>query len=192
MDSDAAFKELMKRTGALLRTQGFKGSGQNFKRDCGEQWHGINVQKSQWRIDRDDPIAFYINVCIHFPRLRRKRYLRPPASFAKFTPMRADQQFRIEDLVPAARDGLLEVDGETIDRRWKTMERYLRDGVHVLDGISTRENLARWLRHHPWLVFQPTRWWLGKDFALPIWDPADCDAGRWRRDSDGLWWGPGE
>jgi len=60
-----------------------------------------------------------------------------------------------------------------------------------MDNMATREGLAAVCRTMPWNITQDTRVWLG-DLAPPPWDPAQRDAGKWRQDDDGRWWGPGE
>ena len=58
--------------------------------------------------------------------------------------------------------------------------------------MSTPEGMARVLRMLPWMVTRGAREFVGKELAPPEWDPADCDAGKWKKDEQGLWWKEGE
>lgn len=191
-----AFKEFTKRTGRVLRERGFTGSGQNYRRACGKQWQAINIQKSQWRVDRDDPIRFYVNVGIEYPARRFKRWSPLPATLSKFSATRADSTFRIDELFPQSRFNWFAcggVDGGNLEKLCARFARVLTDRlVPLLDTMGTPEGLARTLRTMPWKVSAGARAFVGKSLAPPDWDPAELDAGKWRQDKQGWWWGPGE
>lgn len=191
MDHDVAFKELTRRSGVLLRGRGFKGSGQNFRRDLGEVWQVVNFQKSQWR-DRSTPVSFTINVGTHFPRVRAERW-RDVAEPGKLSVMHSDFGLRVGDLLPERRDAWWEVDGGRFDEQWPEFERALTAAVLPgLDAIATREGLAEHCRHAPWDLGPAgcaARLWLGT-LAPPPWDPQDKE--KWKQNGQGRWWGPGE
>jgi hypothetical protein len=105
---EETFKEFMSRTGRVLREHGFSGSGLNYRRERGEQWQAINIQKSQWRC-KGEPICFYVNIGFDFPRLRFKRWIDLPATLSKFIALKADTNVRIDALFPQKRFGLLRV-----------------------------------------------------------------------------------
>jgi hypothetical protein len=178
----------------MLREHGFKGSGQNFKRDTGEQWQGINFQKSQWRLDKSEPLRFYLNLGVHFPLVECARNMTPPATFAKFTPGKADQRFRVHELLPDSKYPCFDIDGPTLEPFWEEFARLVRRNVvPAMDRMATREGLAEVCRRAPWSICSlATHGWLGAAFDVPAWDPKDEEAGRWKRDERGLWWGPGE
>lgn len=193
---DEAFKELTRRTGLALRECGFQGSGQNFRRDREVQWQAINIQKSAWRTDRDDPIRFYVNIGLHFPKLTFKRYTPPPASFTKFIATKADQTFRIDELFPDhdfAGLALQGIDGWNLEAFCATFIDMLTSRLApLLDTMVTPDGLARVLRTVPWLASTGACKFVGAGLAPPKWDPAERAAGLWKQDKDGLWWGPGE
>lgn len=193
---DEAFKEFTKHAGRVLRERGFTGSGQNYRRARGKQWQAINIQKSQWRVDRDDPICFYVNIGIDYPALRFKRWLPLPATLSKFTATKADSAFRIDELFPESRFNWFAcggVDGGNLEKFCARFERVLTDQlVPLLDTMTTPEGLARVLRTIPWMASPGSRSFVGKSLAPPNWDPAERDAGKWKQDKQGLWWGPGE
>jgi hypothetical protein len=193
---DDAFKQLMKSTGRVLRERGFKGSAQNYRRALGKQWQAINIQKSQWRSNRDDPICFYVNIGIDYPALLFKRWLPLPATISKFIATKAAQTFRINDFFPESWLGWFEcegVDGWNFEEFCPRFERVLTDQlVPLLNTIETPEGLARVLRTMPWMMSAGSRAFVGKSLAPPDWDPVDRDAGKWKQDTQGLWWGPGE
>ncbi len=192
---DEAFKSLMLQTGKALRTCGFKGSGQNYRRDCGSQWQAINIQKCQWRT-RNDPISFYVNIGLHFPGVSYNRSFDPPATIAKLNACLSDQCFRIENFFPGERfawfgqDG---IDGWNIEEFSSRFETLLTTRlVPVLDTMTTAQGLADVLRRMPWMTMLGARLYLGPALAPPNWDPADNDAGKWKKDDQGRYWGPGE
>jgi hypothetical protein len=192
---DEAFKSLMLQTGKALRTCGFKGSGQNYRRDCGSQWQAINIQKCQWRT-RNDPISFYVNIGLYFPRVKYKRFRDPAVTAAKFIAIKADQDFRIEQLLPGEHvrwfgaDG---IDGWNLAEFSPQFETLLTARlVPLLDTMATPQGLADVLRRMPWMTMLGARLYLGPALASPDWDPADNDAGKWKKDGEGRYWGPGE
>lgn len=81
---DEAFKEFTKHAGRVFREFGFIGSGQNYRRARGDQWQAINFQKSQWRVNRSDPISFYINVGLAYPAVQVERWSPLPTNVSKF------------------------------------------------------------------------------------------------------------
>lgn len=191
-----AFKELTKRTGILLRAHGFTGSGQNYRRQLGKQWQAINIQKSQWVVSREDPICFYVNIGIDYPELPFERWLPLPASLSKFIATKADTTFRIDELFPKSqfsRFACEGVDGWNLEEFCTKFEDVLTNHlVPLLDSMSTPEGFARVLRMNPGSVSAGSRAFVGKSLAPPEWDPRERDAGKWKQDKDGLWWGPGE
>ena len=193
---DEAFKMFTRRVGVALREHGFKGSGQNYRRDCGSQWQAINIQKSSWRVGRDDPVVFYVNIGLQFPNLTFERYAEPPATVSKFVATKADQDFRIDELFPNEQFDwfvVAGIGGQGFDRFCTRFESLIRDRlVSLLDTLVTPEGLARVIRTMPWVTTLCTREFLGPDLSPPNWDPVDNDAGRWKKDDHGRWWGPGE
>jgi hypothetical protein len=190
---DEAFKEFTRRLGKVLRSHGFKGSGQNFRRESGAQWQAINIQKSQWRVDSDDPIVFYVNIGVQFPGIEFKRFAPPPAAIAKFTATKADLSLRIDELFPEERLTWFAVDGWTLEKFWKRFsDLIVARLVPLLTAMNTPEGLARVLRTMPWMATPGARLFVGRKLAPPLWDPAERDAGLWKQDKKGLWWGPGE
>lgn len=190
---DDAFKEFTRRLGETLRSHGFQGSGQNFRRDAGAQWHAINIQKSQWRVDRSDPIQFYVNIGVQFPQLTFKRFAPPPAVITKLTAVKADLSLRIDDLFPEDRLDWFAVDGWMLEKFWKRFSDLITARlVPTLTNLSTPEGLANVLRMMPWMVTPGARLFVGPKLAPPPWDPADNERGLWKQDKKGLWWGPGE
>lgn len=191
-----AFRELAKRSGIVLRQRGFTGSGQNYRRERGEQWQAINIQKSQWRVTREDPICFYVNIGIDYPALRFKRWSPLPGTLSKFIATKADTTFRIDELFPDERFGWFAVqgiDGRNHEKFCNRFERLLADQlVPLLDEMATPQGLARVLRMMPWMVHAGSRAFVGRDLAPPDWDPGDRDAGKWKQDKQGLWWKRGE
>lgn len=188
---DVAFKEFLKHTSGVLRGHGFMGSGQNFRREQGAQWQAINLQKSQWRC-KDDPIRFYINIGIDYPTLDFKRWVQLPETLSKFSAMKADTQFRIDELLPDERldwfacEG---VDGWNLEAFTARFEQFItKQLVPLLDAMATPAGLARVLRARPWMVAAGARAFIGKDLSPPTWDLADRDAGKWKQDEQGLWW----
>jgi hypothetical protein len=194
VDPALAFKEVTRRTGALLRNRNFKGSGQNFKRPIGEQWQGLNFQKSQWRGEAAEPVHFYINVCLHFPSVQGRPPGPPvPATFAEFSPMKADLRLRLGELLPDGDDEWLVVGGEGLEEFWARLGPTLDEVVApAMDRMATREGMEAIIRRVPWSACPMTRAWLGPAHAPPPWDPDAARAGQWIQDGDGLWWGPGE
>ncbi len=192
MTHDEAFKLLTKRTGPILREHGFKGSGRNFKRDRGDVWQGINFQKAQWRLDASHPINFTLNLTLFFPNLQTQRHFEPRPGFDKFTPMAADQTFRVGDFLPNPADEWWDVDAATFEEFWPTFAGILRETViPTMNAMTTREGIADACRTMPWMVFGPLRDYLG-DLAPPDWAPGDGESGRWKQDARGRWLGPGE
>ncbi len=190
---DEAFKEFTRRVGEVLRGHGFRGSGQNFRRDMGEQWHALNLQKSQWRVSGDDPIVFYVNVGVHFPRIEVERFYPTPTTIAKFTAGKADQTLRIDDLFLDMSLDWFGVDGGTLETFWPRFSDLLSARlVPQLETMATPQGLASVFRTMPWMMSLGTRVFVGPKLATPVWDPKDKDAGLWKQDSEGLWWGPGE
>ncbi len=193
---DEAFKLFIHRVGAALRERGFKGAGQNYRRDCGSQWQAINIQKSSWRVGRDDPIVFYVNIGLQFPDLEFERYFEPPATVSKFIATKADQDFRIDALFPDEQFDWFIVDGvggRNFEKFCARFENLITARlVPLLDTMVTPEGLARVLRTMPWMTSLVAKKYLGPDLAPPDWDPADNDAGLWKQDDQGRWWGPGE
>ncbi|GMV24376.1 MAG: hypothetical protein AMXMBFR58_04070 [Phycisphaerae bacterium] len=191
-DPSSAFKEFNLRNGGVLRTYAFRGSGQNYRRQVGDQWQAINLQKSQWR-GGDDPVAFYVNIGLHFPRVEMERLVPPPATHAKLTATNADQTLRVDELFPDDRFNWFEVDRWNLENTWTRFEALLRGRlVPVLDSMATPDGLAAVMRTMPWMVSSVTRKFLGRKLASPVWDPKDEEAGRWKQDKLGRWWGPGE
>lgn len=193
---DEAFKVLTKRVGMTLRSLGFQGSGQNYRRERGVFWQAINLQKSQWRVSREVLICFYTNIGFHFPKLEFKRMEPPPATLAKLVATRADLCIRVENLVPEdcfrefASHG---IDGWNGDEVCETFERMLTEHlVPLLNAIDSREALARLLRKMPWMMTLRVAHYLGPELTPPSWDHVERDAGKWKKDDQGLWWGPGE
>jgi hypothetical protein len=193
---DESFKVLTKHTGRVLRACGFTGSGQNYRRERGDQWQAINIQKSQWRITSEEPIIFYVNIGIEFPTLQFERCLPLPDSLSKFSAAKAHTSFRIDELLPDARGDWFHVGGleewneeEFCDRFGRLLADQL---VPLLDEMSTPRGLARVLRMMPWRVQPGLCAFIGKELVPPVWDQADCDAGEWEQDKEGLWWKRGE
>lgn len=188
MRADEAFKELTKRTGVLLRQHGFKGSGQNFKRDCGEQWQGIHFQKSQWRAGKSDPIEFYLNIHAYFPTVQYDRF-KAAGSFDEYTFACHDMQLRAADLIANKDDTWLKVNGplprlENFCRRFSTL---LTDTIiPAMDTMRTPEGLERTLRRVPWMCLWANRWLKQHGRGIHAWDPGE--ATQWTQDTDGLWW----
>lgn len=61
-DPDECFKTLLKRSRDLLYPAGFRKHGQSFTRPYGITTQVINWQRSQWRITKNHPIDFTINI----------------------------------------------------------------------------------------------------------------------------------
>ena len=191
MTPDEAFKELTRRSGPILREHGFKGSGQNFKRDLTDIWQGINFQKTQWRSDASHPVSFTLNLTLSFPRMPSPRPSAAAASFDKFSPMKADQTFRVGDFLPEG-DTWWDVDAADLENLWPRFAAVLTDTViPAMNTMKTREGLADVCRTMPWNAFGPLHLWLA-ELAPPPWNPKDRDAGLWKQDDRGRWWGPGE
>jgi hypothetical protein len=193
---DDDFKEFTRRTGIVLRGLGFRGSGQNFRRECGTQWQAINIQKSQWRGDRDDPIHFYVNVGFEFPELEFKRFFERPATIAKFIAHKADLRLRVDDLLLEDTFDWFIVRGPKgwdLDTFCAKFEKLLTVKlVPLLDTMVTPEGLADVLRTIPWMMSHGAEVFIGKDLAPPGWDSREKDAGLWSKDSRGRWWRQGE
>lgn len=195
-NSDSGFKELVKRSGIVLRQRGFTGSGQHYRRERGEQWQAIHIQKSQWRVTREDPICFYVNIGIDFPAIRFARWMPRAETLSKFIATKADTTFRIDELLPDERFdwfAVAGIDGWNQEKFCHRFERVLTDQlVPLLDRMATPQGLSRVLRMMPWMARPGSLAFVGKDLAPPDWDPADCDAGKWKQDKRGLWWKKGE
>lgn len=188
MNADEAFKELTRRTGVLLRQHAFKGSGQNFKRDCGEQWQGINFQKSQWRVERSDPIDFYLNIHAYFPNVQCKRF-KAADCFDDYSHARSDLQLRASDLIADQNDSWLTVSGPLprLDNFCQRFMSLLTDTIlPAMDTMRTPEGLERTLRRVPWMCMSANRWLLQHGRGIHPWDPGE--AADWSQDADSLWW----
>ncbi|HLP84442.1 MAG TPA: DUF4304 domain-containing protein [Phycisphaerales bacterium] len=188
MNADEAFKELTRRTGVLLRQHGFKGSGQNFKRDCGEQWQGINFQKSQWRENKSQPIEFYLNIHVYFPTVQRER-LSTAASFDDYKFPNCDLQLRAGDLIADKDDSWLKVSGPLprLDNFCQRFMSLLSDTIlPAMDTMRTPEGLERTLRRVPWMCMSANRWLLQHGRSIHAWDAGE--SADWTQDAAGLWW----
>lgn len=196
LTSDDAFKHFTKRLGHVVRAHGFRGTGANYRRERGEQWQAINIQKSQWRVERADPICFYVNIGIDYPRLSFKRWLPLAASLDKFIANKAETAFRIDDLLPQERFDWFScqgINGHNVDGFCTRFEQVMTQHLlPLLDDMATPTGMARVLRMVPWHVSAGAREFLGRALTPPAWDPADERTGEWERDSRGLWWKQGE
>lgn len=197
MTPDEAFKRFTQRTARVLRAHGFQGSGANYRRARGEQWQAFNIQKSQWRVNREDAISFYINIGLDYPELRFKRWLPIAPTLGKFIATKAETSLRIDELFPECRLDRVDwfiaggLDGWNTEEACARFERTLLEKLMPrLDEMATREGLARVLRIMPWWVSAGSRAFVGESLAPPAWDKADV--GMWRQDEEGLWWKQGE
>ncbi|QQS09569.1 MAG: DUF4304 domain-containing protein [Phycisphaerales bacterium] len=175
---DVAFKELLKRSAAILRAHGFKGSGQNYTRDCGEVWQVVNFQKSMWSVQRDHLLSFYINLSAYLPfdparpASEDDDGTKPWYHIPKASKLRAsygDVRFRSGELHPDDRDGF-DLGDDNFDAVWRALEhRWYKVFVPVLDAIRTRNDLVRLTHLQPWMVDRNCRAKLG-DEAPPRWE----------------------
>lgn len=192
---DAAFKVVLKRTGAILREQGFKGSGQNYRRACtgpdGEIWQAVNFQKTQWRSPGDESINFTINLLVHFPELVVESHSERPKELSKLRVEHADARWRAGEFIDGG-DAWWDVTAAGVEVFWSEFEPVVRGTiVPVMNRVRTREGLIWAARKRPSMISRSFNLWLGDD-APPPWHGDERDAGKWRKDADGLWWGPGE
>ncbi len=188
MNADAAFKELTKRAGGLLREHGFKGSGQNFKRDCGDQWQGINFQKSSWRADKSQPIEFFLNIHVYFPTVQYDRF-KAAASFDEYAYGSHDMQLRAADLVANGDDTWFKVNGplprlENFSRRFCTL--LTETIIPAMDTMRTPDGLERTLRRVPWMCVWTNLWLRQHGRSIHTWNPNE--EADWTQDGNGLWW----
>jgi hypothetical protein len=179
--SQDAFKELSRRVGSLLREHDFRGSGQNFTRECGEIWQGVGLQRSRWVVSIEEPVRFYLNFGLYFADLSSKEFdwRKSYKEFRAFRPAFMDLTLRSSELGARAGDSW-EVGEETLERVWKQVEGVLRGSViPVLDWVSTREGAIEFCLLIPWHLDRAVRAWLGRR-APDAWTPDEVEAERLR------------
>jgi hypothetical protein len=172
-DPQLAFKEIARRIGSLLRSKGFKGSGQKFYRaitGTDEVWQTFSLQRTQWRVSPTDPVNFTANIYLYFPKLDQEalermlecRVDRPnnrtPKSFGY-----GDLQLRVGDLLPPDRhDVWWDVDAELLEPLWSTLDPLFHQSIlPALDDLGSRVGLAKLMHRLPWMSWPATLVWLG-------------------------------
>lgn len=180
--SQRAFAELAKRVGGLLREHGFRGSGQNFTRDCGELWQGVALQRSQWVVSAHEPVRFYLNFGVYFATLRSEQFdwRKTFTEFRSFRPASMDLSLRPSELGQRA-PSVWEVGEDTLEQVWEQVQGVLRLSVlPVLDWVSTRDGATELCLLIPWHLDLAVRAWLGTQ-APKAWAPNEVEAERLRQ-----------
>lgn len=158
-DPNGCFKEVLHRTHAMLKPRGFRKTGQSFYRTKGQSTQVANFQRSQWRLSREHPISFTINVRLMLPGLSAPSDTERP----KFSHW--DFDIRIGRLDPGHdRDIWWDLGNRSdVEAAWRDVEqRITRDVLPVFDSATTIEGLAQIARNHRQYVYVETRKWFSQ------------------------------
>lgn len=127
----------------VLKAEGFKHSGANFRRRWKAGWHVINFQKSQWG-DRDS-IRFTVNIGVSvdaYSRFERRNPMKPP------TEPECPWRVRIGSLLRSRLDEWWTIeDGTSFHELTKEMTLHMRRVVlPLLSRMSSLEDIEKSLR----------------------------------------------